>query len=187
MPVIYVLLIACCTALLCTPLVRYLAQLTHIVDQPNGRKVHQTPVPLLGGVSIAISIGFTALAVMHFGGQVGMRPAFDLSAVGPIFCGAAIVFCIGLWDDTRPLPVWVKLLFQAVAAGVAVGFGIRIDHVSLFGGSGFDLGIWAIPLSFLWIVGITNAFNLLDGLDGLVCLQALILGLTLQREPHFTR
>ncbi len=175
MPVIYVLLIAFSIAFLCTPLVRYLARLTHIVDQPNSRKVHQTPIPLLGGVSIAVSIGLTALMVVAFGGNAGIRPVPELSTLGPIFCGAAIVFCVGLWDDARPLPVWVKLLCQAIAAGVAVGYGIRVEHVSLFGGTGFNLGIWSLPLSFLWILGITNAFNLLDGLDGLASGLAIII------------
>jgi UDP-GlcNAc:undecaprenyl-phosphate GlcNAc-1-phosphate transferase len=95
--------------------------------------------------------------------------------IGPIFIGATVVFGTGLWDDVRPLPVWVKLLCQAVAAAVAIGYGIRVNHLSLFGGSSFDLGIWAVPVSFFWILGITNAFNLLDGLDGLVSGLAIII------------
>ena len=75
----------------------------------------------------------------------------------------------------RPLPVWAKLLCQSLAAAVAVGYGIRVSHISLFGGGGFALGVWAMPVSFFWILGITNAFNLLDGLDGLVCGLAIII------------
>jgi UDP-GlcNAc:undecaprenyl-phosphate GlcNAc-1-phosphate transferase len=67
------------------------------------------------------------------------------------------------------------LLCQAAAAAVAIAYGIRVNHMSLFGGSGFELGIWAIPVSFFWILGITNAFNLLDGLDGLVSGLAIII------------
>jgi UDP-GlcNAc:undecaprenyl-phosphate GlcNAc-1-phosphate transferase len=78
-----------------------------------------------------------------------------------------VVFFVGVWDDFRPVPAWVKFLFQAAAAGIAIWFGVRIEHVSLLGGNILDLGMLAFPLTFLWIVGITNAFNLADGLDGL--------------------
>jgi UDP-GlcNAc:undecaprenyl-phosphate GlcNAc-1-phosphate transferase len=168
MTAIWLLLVAFGTAFTLTPCVRHLARAIGVVDQPHPRKVHKTATPLLGGVSIAMAIGCTVLAAGVFGARFALTPLFDLSVVGPILMGAAVVFCTGLWDDVRPLPVWVKLLCQAAAAAVAIGYGIRVDHMSLFGGSGFDLGIWAIPVSFFWILGITNAFNLLDGLDGLV-------------------
>jgi len=172
---VFALLIAFSTALVLTPLARRLAWSIGIVDQPNARKTHQTPTPLLGGVSVAVSIGFTVFAMVTLGMRVDMHPALEVSIVRPILCGAAIVFVVGLWDDVRPLPVWVKLLGQAAAAAVAMGSGIRVGHLSLFGGGGLDLSLWSIPLSFLWILGITNAINLLDGLDGLASGLAIII------------
>lgn len=170
-----VLLIAFGTAFMLTPCIRHLARSIGIVDRPNPRKVHETAIPLLGGASIAMSVGFTVWVTGVLGAQVGLRPALDMSVVGPILAGSAVVFCTGLWDDVRPLPIWVKFGCQAAAAAVAIAYGVRVNHISLFVGSGFALGIWSIPLSFLWILGITNAFNLLDGLDGLVCGLAIII------------
>ena len=85
----------------------------------------------------------------------------------PVSLGGAIVFLLGVWDDIRPVPAWVKFVVQGVAAGVAIWCGILVEHVSLLGGGSIHLGILALPLTFVWIIGITNAFNLVDGLDGL--------------------
>jgi UDP-GlcNAc:undecaprenyl-phosphate GlcNAc-1-phosphate transferase len=85
----------------------------------------------------------------------------------PVCLGGAVVFLLGVWDDLRPVPAWMKFVMQGIAAGIAIWFGVVIDHVSLFGGSSIALGALALPLTFLWIIGITNAFNLIDGLDGL--------------------
>ena len=172
---ITLLLIAFGAAVALTPCMRYVAHALGVVDQPNARKVHRTATPLLGGVSVALAIGAAALASALAGARFALSPGLDLDLLGPILIGAAVVFGAGLWDDVRPLPVWAKLLCQSLAAAVAVGYGIRVSHISLFGGGGFALGVWAIPVSFFWILGITNAFNLLDGLDGLVCGLAIII------------
>jgi UDP-GlcNAc:undecaprenyl-phosphate GlcNAc-1-phosphate transferase len=169
------LVMACGLALALTPLVRRLAQAMGVVDQPSARKIHTAPVPLLGGVSVIAAVGLTILAAIAFEQVTSQNLPFDISAVKPILLGGALVFCVGVWDDCRPLPVWLKFALQAVAAGVTVGYGIRVNHISLFGGSGFHLGVWGLPISFLWLIGITNAFNLLDGLDGLATGLAIII------------
>ena len=169
------LVMACGLALALTPLVRRLAQAMGVVDQPGARKIHTAPVPLLGGVSVIAAVGLTILAAIAFEQVTSQNLPFDISAVKPIVLGGALVFCVGVWDDCRPLPVWLKFALQAVAAGVAIGHGIRVNHISLFGGSGLHLGVWGLPISFLWLIGITNAFNLLDGLDGLATGLAMII------------
>ncbi|HKY71749.1 MAG TPA: hypothetical protein VJL88_07495 [Nitrospira sp.] len=85
----------------------------------------------------------------------------------PVLAGGAIVFLGGWLDDLHPQPVWKKLLPQIAGAVAAVGMGVLVERVSLFGSNIIDLGMLAVPLTLLWIVGITNAFNLVDGLDGL--------------------
>ena len=156
MTAISLLLMAFGTAFALTPCVRRLARAIGVVDQPNPRKVHKAATPLLGGVSIAMAIGGTVLVASLFGTQLELGPILDFSMIGPILLGAGVVFCTGLWDDVRPLPVWVKFGCQAVAAAVAISYGIRVNHISLFGGSGFELGGWAVPVSFFWIMGITQ-------------------------------
>jgi UDP-GlcNAc:undecaprenyl-phosphate GlcNAc-1-phosphate transferase len=92
----------------------------------------------------------------------------------PVIVGGAIVFLAGVWDDIRSLPAWIKFVCQALAAGIAIWCGISIGHISIVGGGRIELGILAVPVTFLWIVGVTNAFNLVDGLDGLAAGLAII-------------
>ncbi len=150
-----------------TPWVRLLAVRFGAVDRPGERKVHTVPIPRLGGVSIVLSTVVSGLVALGVRAVSDASSPIDVTAWGPLLVGGAVVFLIGLWDDIRPVPSWVKFLFQFAAAGVVVWFGIRIDRVSLLGSEPIELGILALPITFLWIVGITNAFNLVDGLDGL--------------------
>jgi UDP-GlcNAc:undecaprenyl-phosphate GlcNAc-1-phosphate transferase len=144
------------------------------VDQPGGRKIHAVPTPRLGGVSVVVSGVLTLLSVWGVERVTGGVVQGDLEAWKPVFCGGAIVFLLGVWDDIRPVPAGVKFVVQGVAAGVAVWGGILVEHVSLLGGSRIHLGALALPLTFVWIIGITNAFNLVDGLDGLAAGLAII-------------
>jgi UDP-GlcNAc:undecaprenyl-phosphate GlcNAc-1-phosphate transferase len=95
----------------------------------------------------------------------------------PILLGASLVLGIGLLDDLRPLPAWLKLVVQAGAALVVMMPGLRIERITL-GGDTWQLGVLAWPVTLAWIVGLTNAFNLIDGLDGLAAGIAVIAGAT---------
>src|SRR5262244_2052149 len=167
-------LTAATLALCLTPLVRYVARWVGAVDQPGGRKIHAVPTPRLGGVSVVVSGGLTVLSVWGLEQVTGGVVQGELGAWKPVFLGGAIVFLLGVWDDLRPIPAGVKFVLQGVAAGVAIWAGILVEHVSLLGGSRIDLGALALPLTFVWIIGITNAFNLVDGLDGLAAGLAII-------------
>src|SRR5215467_12734809 len=157
-----------------TPLVRSVARRVGAVDQPGGRKIHAIPTPRLGGVSVVVSGALTVLIVWDLEHVIGETVQVELGAWIPVFLGGAIVFCLDVWDDVQPIPAGVKFVLQGVAAGVAIWGGILVEHVSLLGGSGIDLGALALPLTFVWIIGITNAFNLVDGLDGLAAGLAII-------------
>jgi len=133
-----------------TPLVRRLAQRLGVLDQPAARKVHSIPMPRMGGVAI---YGAAILALVFFGDR------FYVSQVVGIFLGATLVSFLGLWDDRRPLPAWVKLAGQVVAGLILVFSGVQIT-------------VLRHPLvnsaaTVLWVVFITNALNLLDNMDGL--------------------
>jgi UDP-GlcNAc:undecaprenyl-phosphate/decaprenyl-phosphate GlcNAc-1-phosphate transferase len=171
---LFLVIIPFCASLILTPLVRALAVRIGAIDQPGERKIHVVSMPRLGGMGVvgsAVLTGLTAVAVESWRGGV---LTFNLEAWTPVFLGGTIVFLGGVWDDLRTLPAWVKFLFQAMAAGIAIWFGIQVERVSFLGSGSIALGVLAFPLTFLWIVGITNAFNLVDGLDGLAAGLAII-------------
>ena len=121
-------LIAVSCSLLFTPLVRLLALCTGVVDIPGERKVHTIAVPRLGGLSIVISGLLTSLIMWGLlGGLDGSFP-FDFAGWKPLLQGALIVFGVGIWDDIHPVPKWVKLFFEAIAAWVAVANGLRVEQ-----------------------------------------------------------
>jgi UDP-GlcNAc:undecaprenyl-phosphate GlcNAc-1-phosphate transferase len=132
-----------------TPLIRKLAQSINFVDNPAARKVHVSPVPMLGGVAIYLGL-VTAMAVSSARLYQEM-----LGVLG----GATLMTAIGLWDDRKGLPPLVKTLGEVAAAGIIIASGI---HVTLF-----QSEILNILLTIFWIVGICNAINFLDNMDGL--------------------
>lgn len=160
-------------ALVLTPAVRALARRWNVVDPPGGRKIHTTSVPRVGGVAITLAM----VLALAGAAAVGHVTAADVHAWLPVLLGGVPVFAAGLWDDVRPLPARVKLAAQLAGAGIAVVLGVRIDHVTFFGAT-IGLGLLALPLTIAWIVGLTNAFNLMDGLDGLATGLAIIAAAT---------
>ncbi|MBK6432219.1 MraY family glycosyltransferase [Candidatus Amarolinea dominans] len=133
-----------------TPVARRMAHQFGVLDQPNARKVHVKPTPLLGGVAIYIAF---VLALLFLG------DLFYVNQVIGIFIGASFVSFLGLVDDSRGLRPLIKLGGQVVAALILVLSGVTAD---VFPGDGLD-----IALTVVWVVGITNAMNLLDNMDGL--------------------
>jgi UDP-GlcNAc:undecaprenyl-phosphate GlcNAc-1-phosphate transferase len=133
-----------------TPLARRLALASGVVDAPNARKVHKEPTPLLGGAAI---YGAFVLALMLLGGRQEIR-----QLVG-IVVGATFVSVVGVVDDVRGLRPALKLLAQLIAAAVLplAGLSVRL----------FPIEALNILLTIFWVVGITNALNLLDNMDGL--------------------
>ncbi|MCC5803174.1 glycosyltransferase family 4 protein [Rossellomorea vietnamensis] len=139
-----------------TPLVKKLAYKIGATDQPNGRKVHQKIMPRMGG--LAIYIGFIA-------GFLILRPEDPYA--GAIILGSAIILLTGMADDIFELSARVKLVGQLIAAVTVVLGGVQIEFINLPFGGELEFGPLSIPITILWIVGITNAINLIDGLDGL--------------------
>ena len=151
-----------------TPPVRLLAFRIGAIDIPTDeRRMHKKPMPRIGG--LAIFVGFTV------GTLVFCEPTSELYA---IWVGGAILVCLGILDDIFRLSAWLKLLVQLFVAGIAVCFGIIIDHITLFGAY-ISFGYFAIPITVLWIVGLSNAINLIDGLDGLACGVSVITSLSI--------
>ena len=152
--------------LLITPVVRMLAHRLDLLDLPGEhRKVHQFPVPRLGGVAMVIAFGVgLALATLAAGdlNAGGLRP----NRAPAILAGVALLLVLGVFDDTRGMRALVKLAVQVAAALLAFGLGLSLDRLHFPWGV-VELGPLALPITVAWIVGVINAVNLIDGLDGL--------------------
>ncbi len=162
------LLVALLISLIVTPAVIRLAHALGAVDQPGARKVHAKPMPRMGG--LAVYVAFVA--------AVFFTQPLTMPVIG-LLTGATIILGIGIWDDLRSMPPVVKLLGQVLAAATLIPFGIHVEFLTNpFGGLVY-LGYFGIPLTIFWVVAVTNAVNLIDGLDGLASGTALIATLTL--------
>ena len=152
-------------SLILTPLVRNYARRWGFVDQPDhGRKVHDGPIPRVGGIAIvaAYLLSYLAVWIVGFhGGELIMQGGLAMAVkMAP---AAGLIFLIGLWDDLRTIKPWQKFAGQVVAAVIVYFAGV---HVQGFGG--FQMGAaWSLPATVFWLVLCTNAVNLIDGVDGL--------------------
>jgi UDP-GlcNAc:undecaprenyl-phosphate GlcNAc-1-phosphate transferase len=156
-------------SIILTPLVRKLAFRIGAVDRPNYRKVHASIMPRIGGLAI-----FGAFLV----GYVLLRPE-DPHALA-ILIGALIIITTGFLDDMLEITAKAKLIGQLVAALVVVMWGgLQIDFINLPFFGEFSFGYFSIPITIIWIIGITNAINLIDGLDGLAAGVSTIALITL--------
>jgi UDP-GlcNAc:undecaprenyl-phosphate GlcNAc-1-phosphate transferase len=138
------------------------------------RHLHSTPLPRLGGVAIFISFSLSLLVAAIVASLVpGVHAAFSLKTLLTILAPATLIFLLGIYDDLYSVGPYVKFAVQAVAATVLFAGGLRILNIPvLFGNHQLPVFI-ALPLTILWVLAITNAFNLIDGLDGLAAGSAL--------------
>ena len=144
--------------------VTWLMLRVRMLDVPNHRSSHETPVPNSGGIAISLTIliGFSAAYFLSDETRVPERYmlGFGLAALA--------VVVVGLLDDTGRLHTFkVKLGIQIAAAAILLVFGVVIRKVSLPIVGNIDFGWWGYPITLMWVVGLTNAFNFMDGLDGL--------------------
>ncbi|GEK35108.1 glycosyltransferase family 4 protein [Kurthia sibirica] len=163
------LVVAFIASILLTPVVKKLAYRVGAVDRPNYRKVHAHIMPRLGGLAI-----FLAFLI----GVLVYRP--ENPAIIPIIIASFVIIIIGVLDDMLEISAKAKFLGQTVAAAIVIFFGdIQIASINIPFGGVLDFGYLSIPLTLIWIVGITNAINLIDGLDGLAAGVSSIALLTL--------
>jgi UDP-GlcNAc:undecaprenyl-phosphate GlcNAc-1-phosphate transferase len=174
-----ILLVAAAVSFLLTPIAQRLAFLIGAVDRPDPRKIHRAPTARLGG--LAVFGGFAAPWAMLYLLDNRVAAIFQQNQVLFITLLAAclIMFVVGAVDDVVGLSPGTKLVLQIlVAVGVYYG-GFRIGTISSPFGAPWQLGWLSLPVTVLWIVGLTNATNLLDGMDGLVTGVAAVLALSL--------
>ena len=161
---ILIVSLALVIGLLATRLTKTVAIKYNIGTVPDQRKIHLGFIPHMGGLGI------------YFGGLSGLLVAliwkeyywhmFTIKYAG-ILTGATIMLITGIVDDTRGLKASQKFLLQLIAATIVIYTGCKIENIINPFGDPIKLGLFSIPLTYLWLIGITNAMNLLDGLDGL--------------------
>ncbi|MGM9653375.1 MAG: MraY family glycosyltransferase [Eubacteriales bacterium] len=168
---IYGIVAVICAMLLAyavTPPVRVLAYKIGAIDIPSdGRRMHKKPIPRLGGLAIYLGFLLTSLIFCEYSPTL-------LS----IWVGGLVLCVLGTLDDIYRLHWLIKLVVQFAAAGLAVCNGVVISQINI-GGTYIALGIWAVPLTLLWIAGLSNAINFIDGLDGLACGVSMICSLSI--------
>jgi len=180
---LYILTFSIILSLVLTPVARWLAYKAHILDHPSSRKIHARAMPLLGGLAIFASFNITILfnfyLLLWFYSHKMLPPDILSNVPGAIrvtkelmvilACGVLIML-IGLIDDLRKVPARIKLLCQILVGLLLVMLGVKI---TFFLKDPFSSAI----ITILWVVGITNAFNLLDNMDGLSSGVAVIASL----------
>lgn len=153
---LFAFIISMVTAVAVTPLVIKFAHKIGAVDKPSKRKVHQRVMPRLGGLAI-----FIAVTVGYF-----VAGLYEAKITG-IIVGALIIIVLGIIDDKYEISAKVKLAGQILAACAVMGSGLTIEVLNIPFIGVFHLGIFSYVVTLFWILAITNAINLIDGLDGL--------------------
>ena len=152
-----VILVTFITSVLLVPIVKKVAEHVGAMDIPNARKVHDHPIPRMGGLAI---FGAFLLGYMLFA-----RSSLQMLS---ILIGGFIIVLMGIFDDIKPISARYKFILQIVAAAVVVFYGnIVLSRVTVFGLNIVFPNVVSQIITILFIVGITNAINLIDGLDGL--------------------
>ncbi|OUM84170.1 MAG: undecaprenyl-phosphate alpha-N-acetylglucosaminyl 1-phosphate transferase [Bacillus thermozeamaize] len=147
-----------------TPLVKRLAFFIGAVDRPDSRKVHRKVMPRLGG--LAMYFGFTVALLLLWPGH---------PSVYVLLIGGGIILLVGILDDKFQISPVAKLIGQFLAALVPIIYGFQVNLLNLpFDRDSVFLGWLSIPVTLIWVIGVTNAVNLIDGLDGLAAGVAAI-------------
>lgn len=154
--------------LVLTPIARRIALKFGAIDRPSRRKVHKKIITRFGGLSIFISFLIAVSVALIFAEKFGIKiSSREYNSLIGILCGGGLIMLIGLFDDVKGLPAIAKLTGQIIASSIAVYFGAQIFFISTPFARLIMLGAWAPAVTIMWMVAITNAMNLIDGLDGL--------------------
>jgi UDP-GlcNAc:undecaprenyl-phosphate GlcNAc-1-phosphate transferase len=154
-------------ALVITPIVIYIARALKIYDNPDVRKVHASAIPRIGGLAIFLSAIGLVIAALFLDNNIGEAFRRAQTQIVALLAAGTFIFIVGLIDDLRGMRVRHKLLAQIVAATAICLAGVRIDLLGVANLITVNLGWLSFPVTIFWIVAITNAVNLIDGLDGL--------------------
>ena len=160
--------------ILLVPIIFRLAKRYSLVDIPCPRKVHEIPVPRIGGIAFFISTLALVLAMFFLSNTIGQSFRRSHTEIIGLIAGACLMFAVGLFDDLHPVRGYIKLMFIITASLVVCTSGATISSISVGTSFNFQTGWAAWPLTVFWILMITVCFSLIDGLDGLAAGVAII-------------
>jgi UDP-GlcNAc:undecaprenyl-phosphate GlcNAc-1-phosphate transferase len=164
-------------AMFIVPIVSRLAKWYRLVDAPGPRKVHQTPIPRIGGIVFIVSTLALILPIFFLNNDIGQSFRDSMREFIVLLVAASFIFIVGLIDDLRSIRGYIKLLCLIGASLAICASGATLRSISV--GTWFELktGLAAWPLSILWIVMITVCMSVIDGLDGLAAgIAAIVCG-----------
>lgn len=170
---------AICIALAVTPRIASWAARMGICDYPSSRRVHLNCIPRAGGIALFISFVIPYLVSLTVSAEQESSPLLQREQIF-FLLGACCIFALGLWDDIKSLPPWIKFAGQ-VSVGLLVWFGgIDVELLSVTLYKGISLPSWlSLVVTVFWVVLLVNAINLIDGLDGLAAGICLFVSITL--------
>ncbi len=173
-------LLSALVALVLTPVVTRVAHIQGWYDMPTGgRKIHALPIPRVGGVAVVTAFFAPLAGLLIYINRISGFLYADFRMLTAMCGGAAIIVALGLFDDLRGATAKTKLVVQVVVALGMWWAGFRIELLGNPFGAPLTLGVLSLPLTTLWIVGVVNALNLIDGLDGLASGTALMASIVL--------
>ncbi len=165
-------LIACVTALVTTPYVRLLALNVGMLDATGERRMHDQPKPRIGGIAVYLGFAFALFSALGY--LIKNKQFGDLAnlhdVIGLIF-GGTLILMVGIWDDVMGMSPRAKLLAQCVVAGTSMLYGFQIAFITnpFHHGQTIYFPVWlSLLITLVWYVGMMNAINFIDGLDGLL-------------------
>ncbi len=166
----------CC---LLTPAARHLACRWGLVDHPDAdRKLHRSPIPVAGGLAVVTSCCIVLGAAFVIPQSLEPFLVADSYYLLGLLLATVFLCAVGVVDDFRCLRGRYKLMGQVAAVGIVLAFGVRVRHIEAFGYA-FDLGVWGLPFTVLWLLGAINSLNLIDGIDGMLGCVGLIICLAM--------
>ena len=163
-----------------TPLVASLAVHLGAVDQPGERRVHSVPIPRLGGLAVAVAFALPLVGLSFYVNDISRAFYANDARVWGVVFGSLVILGLGVYDDIKGARPWMKLAVQVGVAAFAYQCGMEVRVLTNpLSDQAIELHWLAFPVTLLWIVGLVNAMNLIDGIDGLAAGVAMFAGLTL--------
>ncbi|HEX8170304.1 MAG TPA: MraY family glycosyltransferase [Thermoanaerobaculia bacterium] len=188
-PLILLFICSALTSYVATAIVRHAAQHIGLVDVPGDRKTHEVATPRLGGIAIIFGFGFPLLLLAanpHAAGLVSK----NLGYLFAVLSSGSLVVGLGVYDDLLGTNAPKKFAVQFAAALILVTFGFQFDFISI-AGHRIELGFFGAVVSMLWIVGVMNAMNFIDGMDSLatvvsITVAAAFIAIAILRYDYFS-